>query len=67
MIVRTKGRFGDWESDTVASDWRKPGVNTVLERKSGLVFITKLYGKASADTVAALARRLAAIGLPPEK
>lgn len=60
-IVQTRERFGDWESDTVASCIGKAGVNTTLERKSGMVFITKLAGRTAADTVAALERRFAAV------
>ena len=53
-VVEKKKRFGDWEGHTVESCDHKPGINTTLERKSGLVQITKLAGKTSADTVAAL-------------
>lgn len=62
-VVEEKKRFGDWEGDTVESCDHKPGINTTLERKSGLVQITKLAGKTSADTVAALNRRFCE--LPP--
>lgn len=58
-IVMERKRIGDWEGDTVESRDHKPGINTVLERKTGLVFITKLAGKKSADTVRALAQRFA--------
>lgn len=53
-IVEQKKRIGDWEGDTVESCDHKSGINTTLERKSGLVQIAKLAGKTSADTVAAL-------------
>lgn len=56
-LVEQKKRFGDWEGDTVESCDHKPGINTTLERKCGLVQITKLAGKTSADTVAALNHR----------
>lgn len=56
-IVERRKRFGDWEGDTVESCDHKPGINTVLERRSGIVQITKLAGKASADTIAALDQR----------
>ena len=62
-IVEQRKRFGDWEGDTVESCDHKPGINTVLERKSGIVQITKLTGKASADTVAVLDKRFAPV--PP--
>lgn len=60
-IVRMKGRFGDWESDTVVGGGGKRGINTTNERRIGLVFITRLSGKRSADTVKVLARRFAAV------
>lgn len=62
-IVERKERIGDWESDTVESKDHKPGINTALERKTGLVFITKLQGKTSADTVRALHRRFSQLPL----
>lgn len=61
LIVAERARLGDWESDTVESCAHKPGVNTLLERRTGLVLITKLAGKKSADTVAALAARAASL------
>lgn len=60
-IVLKKQRLGDWEGDTVESCDHKPGVNTALERASGVVQITKLAGKTSADTVSALDRRFRAL------
>ena len=63
MIVATRSRLGDWEGDTVESVGHKPGINTVVERKTGLVFITKLTNKTSAATVAVLSQRFSS--LPP--
>lgn len=57
-IVQQRSRVGDWESDTVESTNYKPGVNTLVERKSGLVLITKLTNKTSEATVAAITNRL---------
>ncbi len=56
-IVDRKSRIGDWESDSVASCDNKPGINTFLERKSGLVFITKLADKTSQATLSAIKSR----------
>ncbi len=56
-IVNTRKRIGDWEGDTVESKDHKPGVNTLVERKVGLVFITKLKNKTSAATVKVMAQR----------
>jgi transposase, IS30 family len=60
-LVDHKRRFGDWEGDTVESCHHKPGINTLLERKSGLVQITKLLGKGSAETTAAVTKRFGTI------
>lgn len=60
--VEEKKRIGDWEGDTVESCNHKPGINTMLERKTGFVLVTKLAGKKSADTVFALANRF--VGFP---
>lgn len=51
-------RIGDWESDTVESINHKPGVNTLVERKSGLVLITKLAGKTGEATAGVIISRL---------
>ena len=56
-IVNARRRIGDWEGDTVESVNRRPGINTLVERKSGLVLITKLNGKRAADTTAAVQTR----------
>src|SRR3990167_5959560 len=56
-IVGRRKRIGDWEGDTVESCDHKPGINTLVERKTGLVFITKLSGKNSAATVEAVGKR----------
>jgi len=56
-IVNTRRRIGDWEGDTVESVNHRPGINTLVERKSGLVFITKLNGKTAVDTTDAIQTR----------
>lgn len=57
-VVTQRRRIGDWESDTVESCYHKPGINTLVERKTGLVFITKLAGKTGYATRSALIKRL---------
>ena len=57
VAVRDKARFGDWEGDTVESVHHKPGVNTLLERKSGLYFVTKVRDKTGAGTTEAVKQR----------
>ena len=58
LVVETRERIGDWESDSVESCLHKPGVNTLLERKSGLYLITKLKNKTSEATMSAIQKRM---------
>lgn len=57
-IVEERKRIGDWESDTVESKDYKPGINTLVERQTGLVFISKLFNKTSKATTTAIVSRL---------
>lgn len=60
-LVDQRIRYGDWESDTVESIDHKPGINTLVERKSGLVLITPLSDKTSQATFAVITRRFRAL------
>lgn len=62
-IVERRRRIGDWESDTVESKDHAPGINTLVERKTGLVFITRLTSKQGVSTRTAIMSRLATV--PP--
>ena len=57
-VVDTRSRIGDWEGDTVESKDHAPGVNTLLERKSGLFLVTKVRDKTSEATRAVVVERL---------
>lgn len=57
-IVNKRSRVGDWESDTVESCNHKPGVNTLLERKTGYFLITRVKDKTSSATVSAIRSRM---------
>jgi len=57
-IVERRARLGDWESDTVASKDNGPGLNTLVERKTGLVLITRLKDKTGQATVSAISSRV---------
>lgn len=57
-VVEKKARVGDWESDTVVSKDNGVGINTFLERKTGLVFITKLTAKTAQATIDAIESRV---------
>ena len=56
--VNNRSHIGHWENDTVESCRHKAGINTLVERKSGLVFMTKLTNKKSSATTEAIVRRL---------
>lgn len=58
VIVEKRSRIGDWESDTVESVDHKVGVNTLVERRTGLVHITKLSDRTSRATALAVSARL---------
>jgi IS30 family transposase len=60
-IVERRSRIGDWESDTVESVDHAPGINTLVERKTGMVFITKLRSKKGISTRTAITRRLSVL------
>lgn len=49
---------GHWEGDTVESRAKLPGINTLVERMSGLVLISKLRDRTSAATATVVIRRL---------
>lgn len=56
-VVNTRARVGDWESDSVMSKGNAVGINTFVERKVGLVFITRLKDKTSEATISAIESR----------
>lgn len=62
LVVEERSRLGDWETDTVESRDHLPGVNTLLERKSGVFLVTKVRDKTSSATREAVTSRLS--GLP---
>lgn len=48
-IVASKGRFGDWEADTIIGARHKGGILSIVERKSKLTRLRKLATKAAAE------------------
>lgn len=56
-VVAQRRRIGDWEGDTVESKDHRPGLNTIVERKTGFVFMTKLSAKTTQATISAVKRR----------
>ena len=61
-IVDKRERLGDWESDSIVSFNNMPGLNSLLERKSGLIFLTRVTEKTAAATTEVIIKRL--LGLP---
>jgi transposase, IS30 family len=59
QIVVRKGRFGDWEADTIIGARHKGGILSAVERKSKLTRLRKLATKGAAEmkdnTIALLA------------
>src|SRR3989344_6136211 len=62
LVVDLRTCIGDWESDSVASKNNEAGLNSLSERTSGLVLLTKLRDKTARATREAITRRLQ--GLP---
>lgn len=62
-VVNKRSRIGDWEGDSVESRDHKPGVNTLLERMTGVFLVTRLKNKTSAATVLAVEQRMKSIPL----
>ena len=56
-VVNTRSRIGDWEGDLVESRGHRGGINTLVERKTGLVFITRLVDKTTQATIKAIQSR----------
>jgi IS30 family transposase len=61
-IVDRRTRLGDWEGDTIASADHHPGLNSLVDRKSGLLLLSKLSASTAAATHATVTERLT--GLP---
>jgi IS30 family transposase len=49
-VVTLRKRFGDWEGDAVVSRQSLVGLNTLVERKSGYVLITKIQNSSAKET-----------------
>lgn len=60
-VVDLRTRVGDWEGDTVESKDHRPGVNTLLERRTGLFLITKVKDKTAQATITAVESRMTAV------
>lgn len=57
-IVGRRSRVGDWEGDSIESRDHAPGLNSLVDRRSGLLLLSKLSAKTAEATRAVVARRL---------
>jgi IS30 family transposase len=58
-IVDLRSRIGDWESDSIESKDHAPGLNSLVDRKSGLLLLSKLSAKTARATREVVSKRLA--------
>lgn len=56
--VEKRETVGHWETDSIVSKKSTVGLNTIVERKTGLVFITKIQDSTAEVTKEALVKRL---------
>ena len=57
-IVSSRSRIGDWEGDSIESIDHQPGLNSLVDRKSGLLLLSKLPAKTALATRLVAAERL---------
>ena len=57
--IEARQTVGHWETDSVVSKKSKVGLNTLVERKTGLVFITKINDRTARSTKEVVVERLA--------
>lgn len=56
--VETRKQFGHWEGDSLVSSLSLVALNSLVERKTRLLMLSKLPRKSAADTVDAVVKRL---------
>ncbi|MFZ2500444.1 MAG: IS30 family transposase [Minisyncoccia bacterium] len=54
-----RSRIGDWEGDSIESKDHAPGLNSLVDRKSGLLLLSKLRAKSAEATREVVSKRLA--------
>lgn len=59
--IETRQTVGHWETDSVVSKKSKVGLNTLVERKTGLVFITKINNLKAQTTKHVVVERLSSV------
>lgn len=58
LVVDLRSRIGDWEGDSIESKDHAPGLNSLVDRKSGLLLLSKLSAKTAKATREVVSRRL---------
>lgn len=58
VVVERRTRIGDWEGDSIASKDHAPGLNSLVDRTSGLLLLSKLSARTSKATRDVVAKRL---------
>lgn len=61
VIVDQRTRFGDWEGDSLISRKSLAGLNSLVERKSGLLFLSKLTSVSKSETTKVVITRLKSV------
>lgn len=61
LFINQRRRIGDWEGDSIVSINHKPGLNTLVERKTGLVLMSKLSDNTGAATARVVTQRFEAL------
>ena len=56
--IETRVTLGHWETDSMVSKKSKVGLNTLVERKTGLVFISRITDRSAENTKEAVVKRL---------
>ncbi len=60
-VVEKRTRLGDREGDSIEGKNHAPGLNSLVDRRSGLLFLSKLPAKTAEATTAVVARRLKSV------
>lgn len=58
-VVDLRSRIGDWEGDSIESRDHAPGLNSLVDRRSGLLLLSKLPAKTARATREVVSKRLA--------
>ena len=57
-MVSARSRIGDWEGDSIVSSHNTIGLNSLVDRKSGILLLSKLSGRTAKTTREVVSKRL---------